>query len=464
MVTATALGLAWTATALLVRRREPLRATLPLAAGLLVASAATLVAALVPDAPVVTVVRGVGALWLVLALALLPPRPWVARAAIAIAASGALSVLLASVTPSWTSLLWLAAAFVVLHAARPLLVFPGLARTLAAAAVGSAAAWIIARFVADAPADATLHASLGAGIVALVVLEWLAPRLRGWPRPAVPPRAPPPGAVVADRYRVLRRLGAGSNGETLLAKDDLDGGSVALKWLPRAGTTDAALLAEARALGALRHPNVVRMRDAVSDPLHGAFLVMEHVDGGSLDARLARGPLSRAEFERVARGVVDGLAAVHEAGLVHQDIKPSNVLLTQRGEAKLADFGVARLPGIDATAGFEMTLRPVGTARYMSPEQARGRRGTARSDVWSAGATLFQAYTGRAYVDAAPGDGAEALMVRLAEGPGFHGSTGDARLDAFFARALEPDPFARLEDGAAMRDALAEAIAPLTRR
>jgi serine/threonine-protein kinase len=187
-------------------------------------------------------------------------------------------------------------------------------------------------------------------------------------------------------------------------------------------------------------------------------LLMEFVEGGSLADRLRRGPLDDAEFARLARGLLLALEAVHAAGTVHRDVKPSNVLLTREGEAKLSDFGIARLPGLETTVGPSGAV--VGTVRYMSPEQARGHRVTQRSDLFSAAATLFEARSGKPYLEPKPGESAAELQVRAGYAKPFRQAVaGRPAVRAWFAKALHPDPAERFASAAQMRGALEEALA-----
>jgi serine/threonine-protein kinase len=163
----------------------------------------------------------------------------------------------------------------------------------------------------------------------------------------------------------------------------------------------------------------------------------------------------------VAADLLDGLGAVHGAGLLHRDVKPSNVLLTKDGRAKLADFGVAHLPGLETTKGHEV---PVGTVRYMSPEQARGKKLTPPSDLFSAAATLYEAYTGKPYLEAKPNESAMELQLRAAAEGEFKKPIKPAALRGWFAKALQSDPTRRFAGAAEMRAALERALSSDLRR
>jgi eukaryotic-like serine/threonine-protein kinase len=197
--------------------------------------------------------------------------------------------------------------------------------------------------------------------------------------------------IVADRYRLERRLATSRMGEVWLARDlELDR-PVALKLLGHEADP-ARFEREAHAAAALSHPNVTQLFD------YGAwegrpYMVLEFLPGGTLEDRLGDGrPLPDAETERIAREVAAGLAHAHSRGLVHRDLKPANVLFDADGRAKIADFGIARIGGAGTLTEAGTLL---GTAAYISPEQAAGEPATAASDVYSFGVILFRMLTGR---------------------------------------------------------------------
>lgn len=206
--------------------------------------------------------------------------------------------------------------------------------------------------------------------------------------------------MIAGRYTLGREVGRGGSGIVHLAHDEVLGRDVAIKrigMVPGADSPDLVRAErEARLAAALNHPHVVAVFDLVEDE-GDHWLVMEYVAGSTL-AQLSRdqgglGPQRAAELVGQA---ADALAAAHGAGIVHRDVKPSNILVAADGQAKLTDFGIARAR---ADASLTQTGLVTGSPAYLAPEVASGASATAASDVWSLGATLYQALTGRAPYD-----------------------------------------------------------------
>jgi len=197
--------------------------------------------------------------------------------------------------------------------------------------------------------------------------------------------------VIAGRYRLVERLGRGGMAEVWLAEDLELERRVALKLLgPRADP--ARFDREARAAASLAHPHICLIYDYGEDAGQ-AFMVLEHLPGGTLEDRLTPGRrLPDAEAGVVARQVAAGLAHAHQRGVVHRDLKPANILFDGAGRAKIADFGIARLGG-EGTLTEAGTL--LGTAAYLSPEQASGRPAAPASDVYSFGVILYRLLSGR---------------------------------------------------------------------
>ena len=208
-------------------------------------------------------------------------------------------------------------------------------------------------------------------------------------------------------YKVLVRLGAGAMGEVYLAQDIRLGRKVALKLLPVEFTKDEKRLhrfeQEARAASALNHPNILTIHEiGQADNLH--FIATEFIDGETLRQRMAGTRMKLSETLDVAMQGAGALAAAHEAGIVHRDIKPENIMLRRDGYVKVLDFGLAKLTerqasidtGVPTRATFETEPGTVmGTAHYMSPEQARGLELDARTDIFSLGIVLYEMIAGR---------------------------------------------------------------------
>ena len=218
-------------------------------------------------------------------------------------------------------------------------------------------------------------------------------------------------AGVVSHYRILEKLGAGGMGEVYLAEDTTLGRRVALKILPEEHTRDPERLArfrqEAKAASALNHPNILTIYE-VGESGGRHFIATEFVEGETLGARLgSRGSLGAGEALEIAAQIASALAASHGAGIVHRDLKPENVMLRKDGYVKVLDFGLAKLtetaaPVDAATGALTMSFHPrtetgvvLGTASYMSPEQASGRSVDGRSDVFALGAVLYEMVAGR---------------------------------------------------------------------
>lgn len=215
----------------------------------------------------------------------------------------------------------------------------------------------------------------------------LAVRVRGTAAPLV-------GRTVG-RYQILALVGGGGMGVVYEALDARLGRTVALKFLqPRPGADDSAaerFRQEARTVAALEHPNVCTVHEIGETDDGQLFLAMPLYQGETLQRRIARGPLPVDEAVAVAVQVARGLAKAHARGIVHRDVKPSNVLVTDDGVVKLLDFGIAELADVTLTGA----AGPLGTAAYMSPEQARGGPVDHRTDLWSLGVVLHEMLTGR---------------------------------------------------------------------
>ena len=226
--------------------------------------------------------------------------------------------------------------------------------------------------------------------------------------------------LLAGRYRRLSALGRGAMGEVWLADDELLGRRVAVKRLRMdlVGGGDPQALErigrEARVAARLHHPNIVGVFDLVTED-DQPHLIMEYVEGESLAERLRRtGPVPAGEAAGIFAQTARALDAAHRAGIVHRDVKPANILITPNGDAKLADFGIARSHGDSALTE---TGHTIGTVAYMSPEIARGSDATAASDMWSLGATLYAAVEGHSPHGGTGQASAATLLVRLVTEP-----------------------------------------------
>ncbi|MDY7528565.1 MULTISPECIES: serine/threonine-protein kinase [Cryobacterium] len=283
------------------------------------------------------------------------------------------------------------------------------------------------------------------------------------------------GVSLADRFRIDRLIGVGGMAVVYEATDLALGRTVAVK-LFRLDTTDDAgserQSGEVAVLASLNHFALVTLFDAgtaVVDGTARTFIVMELVDGTDLRTRIAAGPMPRSEVATLGADLAEALHYVHERGIIHRDIKPANVLLAASGfpgrasHAKLADFGIARL--VDATR-LTATGTFLGTAGYLSPEQALGTTIGAPSDVYSLGLVLLECLTGeRAY----PGTAIESAMARLQRDPEISPTFGRAWADVLGGMTRrEPDERLRPADAAvrlrllAQSEAAAETIAGTT--
>lgn len=234
-----------------------------------------------------------------------------------------------------------------------------------------------------------------------------------------------PGHFLADRYELREQIGRGASAQVWRARDRELRRDVAVKVffaLEEASDSAERRRAEADLMRRLDHPNLVSVLEVGHDEQVVTYLVLELVEGTTLRGRLRHGPMTQEEVLRLGSRLADALAYVHGRGVVHRDVKPANVMITDDGlaeatpdrpafDVKLTDFGVARL--LDSTRLTADGLT-VGTANYLSPEQARGGVPSPASDVYSLGLVLLEALTGEL---AYPGHGVEAAVARLHRGP-----------------------------------------------
>ena len=216
-------------------------------------------------------------------------------------------------------------------------------------------------------------------------------------------------------YEIVSMIGVGGMGEVYKARDSRLDRIIAIKLLPAdvAGRVDrrARFEKEARAISSLSHPHICTLYD-IGDDGGRPFIVMEYLEGETLDDRLTRGPLPAVEVIRYAVQIADALAHAHHAHIVHRDLKPSNVMLTSSG-AKLLDFGLARRDEVErvgvGTAAMSFRERTLteegtilGTFQYMAPEQLQGKNADVRTDMFAFGTVLYEMATGRKTFDAPP--------------------------------------------------------------
>ena len=260
-------------------------------------------------------------------------------------------------------------------------------------------------------------------------------------------------------YRIVRLIGTGGMGEVYQARDTKLGRDVAVKVLPTPFSADPDRLArferEARLLAALNHPHIAAIfgfeeADAVS------ALILELVDGETLADRIARGPIPIDEALRIGRQIAEAVEAAHEKGIIHRDLKPANIKITPAGAVKVLDFGVAKIYSIDdaepnslhsqiTTAGTREGMI-LGTAAYMSPEQARGQPVDKRTDIWAFGCVLYEMLTGHtAFPGETISDTIAAILDREPDWTALPGST-PLKVRDLLQRCVRKDPKRRLHD------------------
>ncbi len=284
-------------------------------------------------------------------------------------------------------------------------------------------------------------------------------------------------------FEITAKLGEGGMGEVWRALDSRLGREVALKVLPAELAADTERLArferEARVLASLNHPNIATLfgletvtapdaDDPNTDRSQRTILVMEFVDGEDLSTRIARGPIPIADALPIARQIADALEAAHEQGVIHRDLKPANIRLTPEGRAKVLDFGLARAhePAAAGDIDRSPTLTSagtvagiiLGTAAYMSPEQAAGQEVDRRCDIWSFGVVLYEMLTGdRLFA----GETVSHTLADVLRAPIDLSALPDSlppSIRTLVARCIERDPKRRLRDIGEARIALQDAI------
>ncbi len=281
-----------------------------------------------------------------------------------------------------------------------------------------------------------------------------------------------PGSKLGS-YEILAPLGAGGMGEVYRARDTKLNRDVAIKILPAEVAEDDERLArfkrEAQVLASMNHPHIAAIHGLEQDG-DRPFLVLELVEGETLAERLLRGPLPVEEAVALAHQVAEALEQAHDKNIVHRDLKPANVMITPEGNVKVLDFGLAKALAGDGAEGqsAELSQSPtlsrqtaagviLGTAAYMSPEQARGKKVDKRADIWAFGVVLFELLTGRkVYSGETISDTLAAILTKAPDWDRLPAET-PVYLRRLLERCLEKDPRQRLRDIGEARIALEKA-------
>jgi serine/threonine-protein kinase len=283
-----------------------------------------------------------------------------------------------------------------------------------------------------------------------------------------------PGTTLGP-YQVTAKIGEGGMGEVYRARDTKLDRDVALKVLPQAFTDDPDRLArferEAKVLASLNHPNIGGIH-GLEESEGVRALVLEYIEGPTLADRIAQGPIPVEEALPIAKQIAEALEAAHEAGVIHRDLKPANIKVRDDGTVKVLDFGLAKalagdLPGADLSQSPTVTATVtgtrdgviLGTAAYMSPEQARGKLLDRRTDIWSFGCVLYEILTGHAaFLGETLSDTIAKILERDPDWQALPTST-PVLVRSLLRRCLAKDPKGRLRDIGDARLEIGEAVA-----
>jgi len=277
-------------------------------------------------------------------------------------------------------------------------------------------------------------------------------------------------------YEILSPLGAGGMGEVYRARDTRLGREVAIKALPDALADDADRLArfqrEAQILASLNHPNIAAIHE-LEEHNDARYLVLEYVPGETLAERISRGPLAVEDSLEISKQIAEALEAAHEKGVIHRDLKPANIKITPGGRVKVLDFGLAKETAMASSASKDATNSPtltvaspaytragviLGTAAYMSPEQARGKPVDKRADIWAFGCILYECLTGKlAFGGETVTDTLAAVIKAEPDWRALPDAAGP-RVCELLRRCLQKDPGLRLRDIGDGRILITEAL------
>jgi tetratricopeptide (TPR) repeat protein len=261
-----------------------------------------------------------------------------------------------------------------------------------------------------------------------------------------------------SHYRIVEKIGAGGMGEVYRAHDERLGRDVALKVLLSSTLADSNAIKlfrnEAQILCKLNHPNIATVHDF--DTQDGvSFLVMEYITGVTLDKKLAEGLPSEKEAVRLGVQLAQGLQAAHDAGIVHRDLKPGNLRITPDGRLKILDFGLSKLlqpRGLDVTQSFTSSHAMAGTLPYMAPEQLKGEPADTRSDIYAAGAVLYEMVTGqRPFPEILVPRLIDSILHQIPQPPSEFNRQLSPAMQSLILKALEKEPSFRYQSAREMQ-------------